>query len=113
MAELKPCPFCGGEATTHYQPLYTEKGVCVFCVECKARSRFFLGDCKYTFYHGEKNVYISMERATSDAIEAWNRRSESKERIFTQELEFTRQFIHEHGLEFALAEAWNRRVNNE
>lgn len=27
-----------------------------------------------------------------------------------EELKFTREFIHEHGLEFALAEAWNRRT---
>ena len=29
-----------------------------------------------------------------------------------EELKFTREFIHEHGLDFALASAWNRRVNN-
>lgn len=76
MSELKPCPFCGGEAKEHHQPLYTENGVCIACTDCKARSRFFLYDCKYTFYRGEKDVYISKERAISDATDEWNRRAE-------------------------------------
>ena len=71
MAELKLCPFCGGEAETHSQPLYTEMGVCVRCTKCNARSRFILYECKYQFYHGEKDAYITKERATSHAIEAW------------------------------------------
>lgn len=29
----------------------------------------------------------------------------------SKELEFTRKFIHEHGLEFALASAWNKQTN--
>ena len=32
--------------------------------------------------------------------------------VENEELQFTRQFIHEHGLDFALASAWNRRVEN-
>ena len=77
-AELKPCPFCNGEAEIHYQPIYTDKGVCICCTQCKARSKFFMFDCNYTFYHGEKNVYISRERATNDAINIWNRRSKNE-----------------------------------
>ena len=73
--ELKPCTFCGGKAVTHYQPLYISNSVCIKCTECKARSKFFPCDCNYIFYHGEKNVYISKERATSDAINLWNRRT--------------------------------------
>lgn len=57
--ELKPCPFCGGKAELHYQPVITDKGVCVRCTECRARSKFFYCDCNYTFYHGEKKcLYI-------------------------------------------------------
>lgn len=73
--ELKPCPFCGGKAEIHYQPIYTSNGVGIRCTECKARSKFFPCDCSYTFYHGEKNVYIPKERATNDAINMWNRRA--------------------------------------
>lgn len=34
----------------------------------------------------------------------------SPESLTNEELRFTRAFIHENGLEFALAEAWNRRA---
>ena len=40
------------------------------------------------------------------AVEIWNKRAEN------EELKFTRQFIHEHGLEFELASAWDRRVED-
>lgn len=79
MAELKPCPFCGGVAEIHYQPIYMDNGVCIHCTECKARSKFFLCDCNCQYYHGEKNVFISKERATNDAIALWNKRTPQKE----------------------------------
>lgn len=78
--ELKPCPFCGGKAEIHYQPIYMDNGVCICCTECKARSKFFLCDCTYTYFHGEKNVYISKEQATNKAIELWNRRADNERR---------------------------------
>ena len=76
MPELKPCPFCGGEAKIHTQPLYTENGVCVHCTKCNARSRFVLFDCTYQQYHGEANIYIPKERAIGDVTELWNRRAD-------------------------------------
>lgn len=54
---------------------------------------------------GQCSVQIKRE-TKKKAIEAWNRRTEN------EELKFTREFIHEHGLEFALASAWNRRVSD-
>ena len=51
MAELKPCPFCGGEAVTSNWGLYR-----AWCVKCKAQTEDCLREC--------------------DAIEAWNRRAE-------------------------------------
>lgn len=41
MSELKPCPFCGGEAeikTLVYQSRFEEKTKQVECMECKATS---------------------------------------------------------------------------
>lgn len=73
--ELKPCPFCKGEAETHFQPLYTEDGVCIRCTNCGARSRFLVFDCVYEQYHGEAKVYIPKERAIKDVIDLWNRRA--------------------------------------
>lgn len=77
MAELKPCPFCGSEAQIHYQPAYTENAVCIVCPVCKARSRFFLYDCTYQYYREEKDVFISKERATRDAVALWNGRADN------------------------------------
>lgn len=47
-------------------------------------------------------VTLGKEKAKEKATEAWNRRAES------EELAFTRKFIHEHGLDFALASAWEK-----
>ena len=78
--ELKPCPFCNGKAEIHYQPLFTDYGVCVCFTECKARSKFMPYDCTYEYYHGERKVFISKERATNDAINLWNRRADNEQR---------------------------------
>lgn len=72
--KLKPCPFCGGKAEMHEQPLYTNKGVCVRCASCGTRSRFVLYDCEYLLYKGNEKVYVSKEQATNDVTENWNRR---------------------------------------
>lgn len=84
MAELKPCPFCGGKAgiMRHH---HITNAFC-FCTVCKARMPNML--------------------TREEAIEAWNRRAEN------EELKFTRQFIHEQGLEFALASAWKGRAED-
>lgn len=89
MAKLKPCPFCGGKARLVYSMPYNA----VQCTKCKTWGN---------------TIVDSYEQADgkSEAIEAWNRRAES------EELKFTRQFIHEHGLDFALASAWSRRAED-
>lgn len=90
MPELKNCPFCGGNAfTTEYTYNLNPGRVLVHFVECNK--------C-----HAQTFEYDTEE----EAIEAWNKRAES------EELKFTREFIHEHGLDFALASAWNRRADN-
>jgi Lar family restriction alleviation protein len=67
MAELKPCPFCGGEATPVYcenvnsytsNILYVSKRGTVKCKRCELRL---------------PRVY----RRVSKAIEAWNRRADN------------------------------------
>ena len=78
--ELKPCPFCGGAGEIHYQPVVTDMVVCVRCTECRSRVHSTPYDCNYAFYHGEQDVYISKERATRDAINRWNRRSDNEQR---------------------------------
>ena len=54
--ELKPCPFCGGEAET-FNPFDNIAGTwCVICCECACASGF--------------------EQTETEATEAWNTRAE-------------------------------------
>lgn len=54
MAELKPCPFCGGEAETS-RGLHRYDCWGVWCPECKVRTDLYLSE--------------------REAAEAWNRRA--------------------------------------
>lgn len=107
--KLLPCPFCGGEvsmaAIAHdgeYHAFIT-RGYSLKKKNCWCR--LFMESDKILL----DRVDFKEERARvrKKLAEAWNRRAESNE------LQFTRKFIHEQGLDFALMEAWNRRTNNE
>jgi len=58
MAELKPCPFCGGKAFVSAKlPYFGEiPTLAVVCEDCNAASKH--------------------KRTEAEAIEAWNRRTE-------------------------------------
>lgn len=74
MSELKPCPFCGGEAAVKPQDVYMSKAVFVHCKTCKARVME-----RYEGKHiRQDGTYysLSLEDAERKAIEAWNRRAE-------------------------------------
>ena len=58
--ELKPCPFCGGEAH-----LFVDDGVRVICPSCGATTK-----CLVDGLYGNKLT----GNATKSVIEAWNRR---------------------------------------
>ena len=59
MAELKPCPFCGGEAKLIYSMPYNA----VQCTKCKTWGKTIVDS-----YEQQDGKY--------EAIEAWNRRAE-------------------------------------
>ena len=59
MAELKPCPFCGGKDSGILTTSYDGYWFAVFCENCMAQTR------KY--------------RQEKDAVESWNRRSGEEE----------------------------------
>lgn len=59
--ELKPCPFCGGEATLFVAP---EGGVFVKCVRCGAKTK-----CRV-----DSDAFSKPTNAVKSVIEAWNRR---------------------------------------
>ena len=59
MAELKPCPFCGGKAMIHRQIKNGEEvGSKVICIDCLAM------------------MYSAEANSAEENIEAWNRRAE-------------------------------------
>lgn len=59
--ELKPCPFCGGEAH-----LFVNEGVRVLCPKCGASTKILID--------GMTASGVT-ENATKAVIEAWNRRT--------------------------------------
>lgn len=77
MSELKQCPFCGSLPTTEVR--VTQMGgntdnvdFSVVCVNCGTFKTVRLKINK-------KAVFMDVEKAMSQAIEAWNKRAERKE----------------------------------
>lgn len=60
MAELKPCPFCGGKAS-----LFVNDGVRVLCCQCGISTKAM---CDAMSFDGVET------NATKLVIDAWNRR---------------------------------------
>ena len=58
--DLKPCPFCGGEAYLIYTMSFGEECRSVHCIKCKAKINNFRG--------------INEKQSEELAINAWNRR---------------------------------------
>lgn len=65
--ELKPCPFCGGEAKLARNYIIikgkSEKSSWVYCTKCSSKTTYFLRS--------------KVERYMSTAAEAWNRRADN------------------------------------
>ena len=61
MDKLKPCPFCGGEATVRYEG--HANVLSVGCRECNIRTAYMVAD----------------DIGVSEAAAAWNRRTETVE----------------------------------
>ena len=60
MFDLKPCPFCGGEAR-----LFVNGGVRVICPKCYASTRIMSDEIEYD------------NSAVETVVEAWNRRADN------------------------------------
>lgn len=65
-SELRPCPFCGGEAILYASP---EGGICVMCWKCGAK----------TSIRSDHLGFSKPTNATKSVIEDWNRRATDDE----------------------------------
>lgn len=66
--ELKPCPFCGGEAVV--KAVNKNYGFTIWC-KCKCGAKT-VGYCPNT--DNEDSTLESIESCKNRAVEAWNRR---------------------------------------
>ena len=64
MIDLKPCPFCGGEAKVF---AYDDGGICVKCMECYCQTQASTDMCI---------SYAKRESAFERIVSSWNRRVE-------------------------------------
>lgn len=62
MTELKPCPFCGGEATYFEERIFIMNNAFIQGVKCKK--------CGGAYMDADK------EKCPNDVFEKWNRRTD-------------------------------------
>lgn len=62
MIELKPCPFCGGEAEYFEERIYIMNNAFLMGVKCK--------DCGGAYMDADK------KKCPNDMFRAWNRRTD-------------------------------------
>ena len=67
MAELKPCPFCGGDARPKIMSSLNLETY-IFCLDCGATAKKFNG--------ADYPPGYSVAEIEKEAIAAWNKRSE-------------------------------------
>lgn len=83
MAELLPCPFCGGEAEVYsdFSCVYERIYGTVECKTCHTKKRgektFDTYSATYEGYDTPEWVANAHAEAKESAIEAWNRRSDT------------------------------------
>lgn len=77
--DLKPCPFCGGEAEMKMGNVYCDKCYFVKCTICRCKTQFVIIDHPNITYTGdldESTRYTSVQ-AAKIAADLWNRRADN------------------------------------
>lgn len=74
--DMKPCPFCGGEAELKPSTIYGSPIVFVRCTVCFVRTDYVWIDHPSMKATGlDELTRYTKEQAEANAIEAWNRRA--------------------------------------
>ena len=76
--ELKPCPFCGGEAEMCSNSDREGKYWYIRCKNCSSRGSGYYESLSALKEYEE---FFAIQRAWGNAIKAWNRRTKDDDKI--------------------------------
>lgn len=83
--EVKPCPFCGGEAEIRDCTVYLDKAVLIECGNCLVKTkRILINHPSYTQRNvpqPDESTRYTREQAIAKATEIWNRRATNESNI--------------------------------